>query len=199
MASIHRRPLETAVRAIVHTIVTVLVLAVGGAFDTFEVLGATVRASEGLARGCSEVIDQRRRLLVRLVPAKGIDAEMIETVQTEVVALWRDYGVDVIWDPRRWDGSVDQGTKPELFVHFVDRELREVDGRSPKGPSAVAWIRFFDGVPGNVINLSVAAADRLLSDSAWIDERPIRHAPIDLQQRLIATMIGRALAHEVGH
>jgi hypothetical protein len=198
MASIHRRPLESAVRAIIHTILTVLVLAVGGAFDTFEMLGATVRASEGIARGCSEIIDQRRRLLVRLVPTKDVDAEMIETVQTEVEELWRDYGVDIEWDNRVWDGMTPE-TKPELFVQFVTRELREVEGQRRRGPSAVAWIRFLDGVPGNAINLSIAAADRLLKDSPWLDERPLRNAPIDLQERLIATMIGRALAHEIGH
>jgi hypothetical protein len=198
MDSIHSRTPGKAVRAIVHTILTVLVLVVGGAFDTFEVLDTTVRASEGIARGCSEIIDQRRRLLVRLVPAKGIDAEMIETVQTEVVELWRNYGVDVVWDHRRWEEGMDPDTRPELFVNFVDREL-EGKKRQRGGPSAVAWIRFLDGVPGNSVNLSIAAADRLLNDSPWLEERPLRNAPIDLQQRLIATMIGRALAHEIGH
>jgi hypothetical protein len=198
MDSNHRRPLGTAVRTIVHTILTVLAMVVGGAFDTFEVLDATVRASEGIARGCSEVIDARRKLRVRLVPAKNVDTEMIETVQKEVVELWRDYGVDVIWEDKVWEDGANLEDKPELFVHFVDRELMEGKKRR-RGPSAVAWIRFYDGVPGNVVNLSMAAADRLLNDSPWLDSRPMRHAPIDLQQRLIATMVGRALAHEIGH
>jgi hypothetical protein len=200
MSCIYRRPFVEAVRTIVHTIVTVAVM-VGtfgtvGTVGTFGMFGVTVHASasEESPRVCSEVVGERHRLRVRLVPAKHVDARMMETVKTEVVELWRDYGVDVVWGGP-WTGTEPEGP-PDVFVHFVNRELEDY---SRNGPSAVAWIRFVGGVPGNSINVSVAAADRLLSDSPFLDVRPMRHAPIDLQERMIATMIGRALAHEIGH
>jgi hypothetical protein len=193
MSCIHRRSLSEAASVIVHTVVTVLVM-VTGAFGTFEMFGGTVRASEGSTRGCPELIEDRRQLRVRLVPKKNINAAMVETVKREVVELWRDYGVDIVWEGR-WE-IADPDNKPELFVHFVDREL---EAYSHRGPSAVAWILFLDGVPGNLINVSVAAADRLLQDSPWLDGRPVRVAPQEMQENLIATMTGRALAHEIGH
>jgi hypothetical protein len=205
MSCIHRQPLVAAVRAIVHTVVMVAVMVVG-AFGTFETFGGVVRASEGIASeeiestgiaskgttpGCSAVADQRLRLRVRLVPSSEV---VTEIVQTEVTALWSDYGVDIVWEGR-WDES-NPGTKPDLFVYFVDRELSR---RPHRGASPVAWIVFLDGAPGNLINVSVAAADRLLKDTPWLDGRPMRQAPQDIQDRLISTMIGRALAHEIGH
>jgi hypothetical protein len=200
MYCIHRQPRAAAVRAIVHTIVTIVIVAVMviGAFGTFEMFGGVVRASEGITSegitgGCSAGADQRYRLRVRLVPSPSRDVDA-ETVQTEVAALWRDYGVDIIWEGR-WDERA-AGSKPDLFVYFVDRELHEGPHR---GASAVAWIVFFDGVPGPVINVSVAAADRLLKNTPWLDGRPMRLAPQNLQDQLISTMIGRALAHEIGH
>ena len=87
--------------------------------------------------------------------------------------------------------------KPDLFVYFVDRELNT--GARAEALRRSRGFVFIDGVPGNVVNVSVAAADRLLKDAPWLDGRPMRQAPQDLQDKLISTMIGRALAHEIGH
>ena len=81
-------------------------------------------------------------------------------------------------------------------MFFVDREL---DERARRGATAVAWILFVEGAPRQLINVSIAAARRLLNETPWLDERPVRMAPISVQERLIGTMIGRALAHEIGH
>jgi hypothetical protein len=203
----HRRSLDRAVRTIIHTVrfVTVMVM-VAGVFGMFETFGGVVRASEkseeseaaeangGIARSCSEVVGDRHQLRVRLVPAKGVGARMVETVQVEVEELWRTYGVDVLWEDAWKEG--DTGPKPDLFVFFVDREL---DMGASRDRTAVAWILFVEGSPRPLINLSVAAAQRLLDATPWLDERPTRYAPISIQERLVATMIGRALAHEIGH
>jgi hypothetical protein len=202
----HRRPLDRAVRAIIHTVrfVTVLVM-VAGVFGMFETFGGVVRASEnseeseeseasGIARSCSEVVGDRHQLRVRLVPAKGVGANMVETVQAEVEELWRTYGVDILWEDAWKEGETRQ--KPDLFVYFVDHEL---DRGASRGPTAVAWILFVEGSPRPLINLSVAAAQRLLDATRWLDERPVRYAPVSIQDRLVGTMIGRALAHEIGH
>lgn len=202
----HRRPLDIAVRTIIHTVrfVTVMVMAAGvfGIFDIFESMGGggVVRASERaeadkvIFRSCSEVVGERHQLRVRLVPAKGVGANMVEIVRIEVEELWRTYGVDILWEDEWKEGETRQ--KPDLFVFFVDHEL---DRGASQGATAVAWILFVEGSPRPLINLSIAAAQRLLDGTAWLDERPVRHAPLTIQNRLIATMIGRALAHEIGH
>jgi hypothetical protein len=194
----HRRPLN-AVRAILHTVrfVTVMVM-VAGAFGMFEMFGGVVRASEHVAEGatgtCSAEGGERRRLRVRLVPAKYVSAEIYEIAQQEVLDLWQPYGVDVVWEGEWKEG--DTGQKPDLFVFFVDRELK---GRVTRGATAVAWILFIDGSPRELINVSIAAARRLLDSTTWLDERPVRMAPLNIQDQLVGRMVGRALAHEIGH
>jgi hypothetical protein len=203
MSCFQRRPFGAAVRAIIHTVVMVMVAGACGMFETF---GGVVRASDwsdasgasvGTTAACSAVAGDRRLLRVRLIPKKQVDAEMIEIVQREVVELWRDYGVDIVWEGPTTELDTDR--RPELYVQFVGHELgRDVQHRG-RGVTAVAWILFVSGKPGQVINVSLAAAERLLNDAPWLDARPMRHAPIDLQRRLTATMTGRALAHEIGH
>jgi hypothetical protein len=190
----HRRPLVAAARAIIHTVrILTVMVTVAGAFGTFEMFGGVVRASE-MTAGCSAAGIVRHQLRVRLVPAKGVSDDMLAPVQQEVVELWRPYGVDVVWEDEWREG--DPRPKPDLFVYFVDRELQ---GRVTRGATAVAWILFVEGAPRELINVSVAAARRLLDATRWLDERPVRMAPISIQDRLIGTMIGRALAHEIGH
>lgn len=188
MDSTHRRPFVATVRAILHTvrIVTVMVAVT-------VLLGSVVRAN-GMTRECSGAEGERLQLRTRLVPAKDIGPEMIEVVQEEVAELWRPYGVDIVWEEAWTVVSLDR-PKPELFVFFVDREL-EARGT---GATPVAWIQFLNGAPGQLINVSVSSAKRLLHETAWHDQRPIRMAPQNAQDRLIARMIGRALAHEIGH
>lgn len=205
----HRRPLETAVRAIIHKIriLTVLVM-VAGRFGTSEMLGGVVRASglsasemtaseaaatSEITGGCSVAGLERQRLRVRLVPAKDLTEAMIAPVQQEVVELWRPYGVDIVWE-EMWNEG-DPRSKPDLFVFFVNRELEA----TRPGATPVAWILFVDGTPRELINVSVSAARRLMSATPWHDERPIRLAPLSAQERLLGRMIGRALAHEIGH
>jgi hypothetical protein len=209
----HRRPLKTAVRAIIHNvrILTVMVM-VAGAFGTFEMFGGVVRASEVMASektpdevtatamtgaamtpGCSASGVERRELRVRLVPHKGVDASMREVVQEEVAELWRPYGIDIVWEDAWMEGT--PRDKPELFVFFVDRELENLRG----GATPVAWILFMGGTPRELVNVSIPAARRLMNETAWHNDRPIRLAPVSAQERLLGRMIGRAVAHEVGH
>jgi hypothetical protein len=194
MCCIHRQPLETAVRAILHTVrfVTVMVMMVmaAGVFG----MGGVVRANEGTTRDCSAEGADRRVLRVRLVPAKYVGANIRATAQREVVDLWQPYGVDIVWEPEWKEG--DTGQKPDLFVFFVDHEMK---GRVTRGATAVAWILFVDGSPRELVNVSVAAARRLLDATQWLDERPVRVAPLEIQDQLVGRMVGRALAHEIGH
>jgi hypothetical protein len=192
----HRRPLVAAVRAIIHTvrIVTVMVMAAGVFGGMFETFGGVVRANQEVPRDCSAVVGERRQLGVRLVPAKNVDASIREAAQEEVEELWRPYGVDIVWE-KEWLEGGDPRDKPELFVFFVDRELE--NPRSSATP--VAWILFVEGTPRQLINVSVSAARRLMNDAPWHNDRPLRMAPTSAQDRLLGRMIGRALAHEIGH
>jgi hypothetical protein len=192
----HRRPLVAAVRAIIHTvrIVTVMVMAAGVFGGMFETFGSVVRANQEVPRDCSAVEGDRRQLRVRLVPAKNVDASIREAAQEEVEELWRAYGVDIVWQ-KEWLEGGDLRDKPELFVFFVDRELENPHSSA----TPVAWILFVEGTPRQLINVSVSAARRLMNDAPWHNERPIRMAPTSAQDRLLGRMIGRALAHEIGH
>jgi hypothetical protein len=195
MCCTHRRPFEVAVRAIIHNvrILTVMGLVAGVFGGMVERFAGVVHASEEVTRDCSAVEGGRRELRVRLVPAKGVEALLREAAQEEIVELWRPYGVDIVWE-KAWT-EADPIDKPELFIFFVERELQRQSG----GATPVAWIQFIDGTPGQLVNVSVTAARRLMNATTWHNDLPIRLAPIDAQERLLGRMIGRALAHEVGH
>jgi len=196
MCCIHRRPFVEAVRAILHTVrfVTVIVVVMVTVVAASVSASERVSASAAMTGACSADGGGRHRLRVRLVPAKNVSEGMLAPVQEEVVELWRPYGVDIVWEEEWREG--DPRPKPDLFVFFVDREL---DKRINQGATAVAWILFLEGSPRELINVSVGAARRLLDATPWLDERPVRMAPISVQERLIGTMVGRALAHEIGH
>ena len=190
MFRIYPRPLGSAVRAII-SIVSVLTVMVAGGLTAGEVAASELGASE-MAAGCPAVGFERQQLRVRLVPSKEIN-DVLEPVQREVEELWRPYGVDIIWE-EAWN-EVDSRPKPELFVFFVDRELERGRG----GATPVAWILFTEGTPRQIVNVSVSAARRLMNTTTWHNERPIQQAPQNAQERLLGRMIGRALAHEIGH
>jgi hypothetical protein len=159
------------------------------ALSTLALTGAGVRHdAHGAAGGCAEVVDRPQILRVRIVPA-GIEESVIEIVRAEVEAIWRPYNVTIVWE------SV-EAPSPDLWVQFVDRLL------VPKGMHryrAIAWITFVAGVPQRYIRVSRPAAQALLQTRSWWDGAPLWKAAPKVQEHVRGRVIGRALAHEIGH
>lgn len=142
---------------------------------------------------CSEVADGRQQLRVRIIPG-AMDHVVLARVRAEVDAIWNRYQIDVVWEPPQ---ESDQQALPDLWVQFVD-------GRAPSsrrgGPVAIAWLKFDNGAPTHRIQVSKIAAAALLATKSWAGgRRALIDGPISLQSAALGRIVGRALAHEIGH
>jgi hypothetical protein len=142
-------------------------------------------------RSCSEVAEGPRQLRVRM-PEDGMKAAVLALVRAEVIAIWRQYGVEIVWE-ELWTPA---RPKPDLWVQFVDVALIS---KKVKGAPAVAWIPFSSGVPLPYVRVSRPNAMELLKTRSWFDGRPLSDATEDLRIQALGRIIGRALAHEIGH
>jgi hypothetical protein len=142
---------------------------------------------------CSEVVDGRQQLRVRIVPGT-MDPGVMSRVRAEVEAIWNRHQIDVVWELPQ---ESNQQALPDLWVQFVD-------GRSPsagrEGRTAIAWLKFDNGVPTRRIHLSKMAAEALVATTSWPGgSRALIDAPYRLRSDALGRVLGRALAHEVGH
>jgi hypothetical protein len=141
---------------------------------------------------CSEVVDGRQQLRVRIVPG-AMEPVVVNRARAEVDVIWNRYQIDVVWEPPE---TSDQ-TLTHLWVQFVD-------GRPPsarrEGSVAIAWLKFDNGAPTRRILVSKLAAAALLATKSWAGgRRPLSDGPISLQNAALGRIVGRALAHEIGH
>jgi hypothetical protein len=147
--------------------------------------------TENEARSCNEIADGPRQLSIRMIDG-GIKAAVLAIARTEVSAIWRQYGIEIVWE-ERWTPD---RPKPDLWVQFVDLALKS---KNMHGAPAVAWIPFSEGVPMPYVRVSKPNATALLNTRSWFDGRPLTSATEDLRDQALGRVIGRAVAHEVGH
>lgn len=143
------------------------------------------------ARSCSEIADGPRQLHVRMTE-DGMKAVVLALAREEVSAIWAQYGVEIVWESRWIPGK----PMPDLFVQFVEIALKS---KNMNGAPAVAWIPFANGVPMPYVRVSKPHAIGLLRTRSWFDDRPLSHQTEDLQNQALGRIIGRAVAHEIGH
>lgn len=133
-------------------------------------------------------------LRVRIV--RGLPATVLEQVRVEVDEIWRRHRITIEWVATELRATTD---RPDLIVGFADRPptARTPERRRGKGP--IAWIMFHDGRPTSFIQISQRAALAVLdSRSSW-DGLPTTRSMPEMRDRALGRIIGRALAHEIGH
>jgi hypothetical protein len=115
----------------------------------------------------------------------GTSAAVEQAALTEAAAVWAPYGVEL----RRADaGTADAGIV--LRVVVTDHPAGAVLGHS------LGSVAFHDGVPAPVINLYAATAGELVSATT---NRESDRWPALYANAVLGRVLGRALAHEVGH
>jgi hypothetical protein len=122
-------------------------------------------------------------------------AAVIATARAEATRIWSPSDVRLRWVA----ASQLPFASPKsgwLLVQCSTGPLRSV--ASDKGLKAVATIRFLDAQPMNVITLSPQNASALLDHDARDGSLLNRQFPA-LRHLRLGRMLGRALAHEIGH
>jgi hypothetical protein len=102
----------------------------------------------------------------------------------EAAAIWTMHGVQLRW--RDIDGTI---------VLIVGDRLAETANRRQ---TPLGWLTFVDGAPDHVLHVSATAARRIVRDQRF-HGRSLNDLPPPLGDQLTARVVGRAIAHEVGH
>jgi hypothetical protein len=113
----------------------------------------------------------------------------------EVTRIWAAYGVDV----RRanptdagWDGARRLTVLLADDPNFADHQKRHVAG------NVLASISFLDDLPRPTIVAYPDTIAAIVSDSTLLGLHASEWAP-DLREVVMGRVLGRALAHEIGH
>jgi hypothetical protein len=117
------------------------------------------------------------------VPAKDLS---LPRVADEILAIWApSLRVVVTFGDETCSTCAD-------VVHV------SIDDVPPPPPgNALGWIDFENGEPTREITVSLRQVRRLLRDATWMGRR-IADAP-RLWTEFLATSVGRAVSHEIGH
>jgi hypothetical protein len=111
----------------------------------------------------------------------------------EADRLWKRYGVTFCWTT-----SMSGCDRLEVRLRvFVAEEARPPVDASASG-TVLGWIAFSGSTPGTEITLSIAAA-RAIVGRSHVGDRALIAWPPAVRDRYVPRVLGRALAHEIGH
>ena len=110
----------------------------------------------------------------------------------EVEQAWTPYGVTICWQAGE-DGCEGFAVRLRVFV----AEVLPPAG-STSAPPVVGRIPFYGDQPGTEIFLSIEGG-RYLVTHATLGGRKVGDWPGAIAERLLPAVMGRALAHELGH
>lgn len=141
----------------------------------------------------STACQDSQAIRLQIVRAAAISDEALETILAETIAIWAPYDVSVcpILTLSRPDD-----TQGQRWIKLVIRNApaNRIDGRTPRGNRALASLPFIDRVtPGDTMYASLEAARH------EVGAAQVEHFPPVVQDRLAAQLLGRAIAHELGH
>jgi hypothetical protein len=138
---------------------------------------------------------------LHLVDRVNLPADTRKVMLRETEDLWRAAGVNIKWSELRAGGSevtTTDGAHPQMTV-IVTPDM-PVELRKAPSPHALvmASILFIDGKPTTLIGAYPAEVQRLL-ETVRMDVRPVGERPAAYRHRLMGRVLGRAIAHELGH
>jgi hypothetical protein len=161
-------------------------------------IAAAIVASTTLALGsgltdhqktCEDTVNQPHRLRISIVSGSSVDEAVLERARIEVEDIWRQYQLEIVWTS---DATETDESESELVLQFIE-------GLPTHSEHALAWVLFQESRPLPYLRVSLAAAVRLMMASSWFDGQPLKSAPLSMQRMALGRILGRAIAHEIGH
>jgi hypothetical protein len=141
------------------------------------------------------------RVTLQLVDRVRLPADARTEMMRETIELWRAAGVDVEWSKLPPAGTVDvvmtDAAHPRIQV-IVTKDMPDILPSAPSKVRVMASILFVENRPTTLIGAYPEEVERLL-DTMHMDSGPISERPAVLRQRLMGRVLGRAIAHELGH
>jgi hypothetical protein len=131
-------------------------------------------------------------MTVNVYTAKGISPHLVKTTLDEAGAVWTDAGITLAW-------RVVSGGPPEYTAtpHVVIDD--DTGPKPPDGDVPLGWVEFRrPDDPDQEIHVSRNNGLKLLQSSRGLPRR-LDNMPQAEINILLGRMLGRALAHELGH
>jgi hypothetical protein len=141
-------------------------------------------------------------IVVRFANPSAVPAETLRALFSEAARIWRAGGV-VLHELQDASSAV-RKSQSSLEAHRISTTLDVTFSEEapvlhvPEGRLPLAAIRFVDGKPTTHIAVFPSEGERLLS-LFRSDDRLLAERPVGLRNFLLGRMLGRALAHELGH
>jgi hypothetical protein len=153
--------------------------------------GAT-RSSENGRMVCGDA--PRPPVRLHLIDRAGLSIDTRNELMRETLAPWRAAGASVAWAAELPIRPAGLGEPKDLFV-FVEADAGETtDGRH----LPMASILFVDGQPTTHITVHAGHVARHLAEMRF-DDLPFADRPRLIRELVLGRVLGRAVAHEVGH
>jgi hypothetical protein len=137
---------------------------------------------------------------LHLVDRVGLPRAAREEMMRETVQLWRAAGVDVSWSAFPKGNIADvpemERSRPRVSVIVTPNMPEGLSG--PSHVQVLASILFIDNKPTTLIAAYPAEVQRLLQ-TVRMEDRAVGERPAALRERLMGRVLGRAIAHELGH
>lgn len=144
-------------------------------------------SAPAVSRAAGPDVPPATRLAVRLTTVQDLPAGARAALTTEVDRIWSRAGVELEWSP---------GVVPPIASGVPSIRVLVVSTHAP-GPHAGHTWPIAELLPGTGVQpvaiASVEAAERVLRVTGHTDE------PVSLVQRRLGVVLGRAVAHEIGH
>jgi hypothetical protein len=125
------------------------------------------------------------------------DSDALALARRESSQIWAAGGLSL-----RWVGAAElryAGPPSEwLVVQCATSIAAALEGPEAPRVMPIAAMRFIDARPTNTITLSLVNAQTLLRQDEAVTSGPV-HGLVGLRTLRLGRMLGRAIAHEVGH
>jgi hypothetical protein len=168
----------------------------------FIVASSPSHAREASSDAClSQMRTAVSMVTLHLVDRVGLPSQARTEMMRETSQVWRAAGVDVKWSKLpsagTAEGSAMESSQPPVVV-MVTPDIPEAFASAPPAVRVMASILFIENKPTTLIGAYPAEVQRLL-ETVRMDERAVSERPAALRHRLMGRVLGRAIAHELGH
>jgi hypothetical protein len=130
-------------------------------------------------------------IVLQIVRTTPVEDDLLETMIEEAAAIWTPYHVVV--SPVLTTARPQEARGRWITLIFRNEPANQRSGGAPGGRRAIASLVFVGDTPGDVMYVSFETALQTVGNT------PFAKGTASVQQRLVARLLGRAVAHELGH
>jgi hypothetical protein len=139
------------------------------------------------------------RLRLCLVNPGGAADDSLAVARREVRDIWATAGLAVVWlEPMAGFDPADGPTVTVILRRDFLPRAGDAAASSPHRSGPLAWSLFIEGVPTDLIEVSLSAVTALVMSASFAGRR-MADLPPFWRRRLLGRALGRVLAHEIGH